>query len=110
VVTFLSCIHKVPVLNLDMAQTILTEDSRGLPQSLHTNDWVIQGDKKVTQPLLKYLLMVEIQYNLIGLINTHIAVTIQEPTYVTSCYNLLAPVGQLSSNSRSARMSFSQVQ
>jgi hypothetical protein len=37
-------------------------------------------------------------------------VTIQEPTQVTSCYNLLAPVLQLSSNSRSARMSFSQVQ
>jgi hypothetical protein len=36
-------------------------------------------------------------------------VTIQEPTQVTSC-NLLAPVRQLSSNSRSARMSFSQVQ
>jgi hypothetical protein len=37
-------------------------------------------------------------------------VTIQEPTQITSCCNLLAPVRQLSSNSRSARMSFSQVQ
>jgi hypothetical protein len=37
-------------------------------------------------------------------------VTIQEPTQVTSCCNLLAPVRQLSSNSQSARMSFSQVQ
>jgi hypothetical protein len=37
-------------------------------------------------------------------------VTIQEPTQVTSCCNLLAPVRQLSSKSRSARMSFSQVQ
>jgi hypothetical protein len=37
-------------------------------------------------------------------------VTIEEPTQVTSCYNLLTPVRQLSSNSRSARMSFSQVQ
>jgi hypothetical protein len=36
-------------------------------------------------------------------------VTIQEPTQVTSCCNLLAPVRQLSSNSRSGRMSFSQV-
>jgi hypothetical protein len=30
----------------------------------------IQADWKVTQPILKYLLMVVIQYNLIGLINT----------------------------------------
>jgi hypothetical protein len=37
-------------------------------------------------------------------------VTIQEPTQVTSCCNLLAPVRQLFSNSRSARMSFWQVQ
>jgi hypothetical protein len=36
--------------------------------------------------------------------------TIQEPTQVTSCCNLLAPVRQLSSNSRSVRMSFSQAQ
>jgi hypothetical protein len=37
-------------------------------------------------------------------------VTIQEPTHVTSCCNLLAPFRQLSFNSRSARTSFSQVQ
>jgi hypothetical protein len=37
-------------------------------------------------------------------------VTIQEPIQVTLCCNLLAPVCQLSSNSWSARMSFSQVQ
>jgi hypothetical protein len=37
-------------------------------------------------------------------------VTIQEHMQVTSCCNLLAPVRQLSFNSRSARMSFSQVQ
>jgi hypothetical protein len=44
-------------------------------------------------------------------INEHsIALTIQELTQVTSCRNLLAPVRQLSFNSRSARMSFSQVQ
>jgi hypothetical protein len=56
--------------------------------------------------------MVVIQYNSIGLINTHIAVTIlvQEPTQVMPSCNLLAPVCQLSCNSRSARMSFSQVQ
>jgi hypothetical protein len=36
--------------------------------------------------------------------------TIQEPTQVMPCCNLLAPVRQLSSDSRSARMSFSQVQ
>jgi hypothetical protein len=36
-------------------------------------------------------------------------VTIQEPTQATSCWNLLAPVRHLSFNSRSARMSFSQV-
>jgi hypothetical protein len=45
------------------------------------------------------------------LIHKHyIAVTIQEPTQVISCCNLLAPIRNLSSNSRSARMSFSQVQ
>jgi hypothetical protein len=55
--------------------------------------------------------MVTSQCNSIGLINTHnIAVTIQEPTQVMSCYNLLASVRQLSFNSRSARMSSSQVQ
>jgi hypothetical protein len=37
-------------------------------------------------------------------------VTIHDPTQVTSCCNLLAPVRQLSSNSRSPRMSFSQVE
>jgi hypothetical protein len=37
-------------------------------------------------------------------------VIIQEPTYVTSCCNLLAPVRQLSFKSRSSRMYFSQVQ
>jgi hypothetical protein len=31
---------------------------------------VIQNDRKVTQPTLKYLLMVAIQYSSIGLINT----------------------------------------
>jgi hypothetical protein len=42
---------------------------------------------------------------------THnIVVTIQEPTQVTSCCNLLAPVRHLAFSSRSARMSFSQVQ
>jgi hypothetical protein len=44
-------------------------------------------------------------------INKHtISLTIQEPTLVTSCSNLLAPVRQLFSNSRSARMFFSQAQ
>jgi hypothetical protein len=37
-------------------------------------------------------------------------VTIREPTQVTSCCNLLAPVRQLSFNSRSARIYFSHVQ
>jgi hypothetical protein len=54
--------------------------------------------------------MVTIQHISAGLINTHIAETIQAPTQATSCCNLLAPVRQLSSNSRSARISFSQVQ
>jgi L-lactate utilization protein LutB len=31
---------------------------------------IIQGDRKITQPILEYLLMVAIQYNSIGLINT----------------------------------------
>jgi hypothetical protein len=37
-------------------------------------------------------------------------VTIQEPTQVTSCCNLFAPVRQLSFNSRSGRTSFLKVQ
>jgi hypothetical protein len=71
--------------------------------SLYLN---VQSDQKVMQLILTYLLMDAIQYNLIGLINTHIAVTIQEPTLVTSCRNLLVPVRQLSFNSESARISF----
>jgi hypothetical protein len=44
-------------------------------------------------------------------INKHtISLWLQEPTQVTSWCNLLAPVHQLTSKSRSARMSFSQVQ
>jgi hypothetical protein len=35
-------------------------------------------------------------------------VTIQHPTQITSCPNLLAPVRQLSFNSRNSRLSFSQ--
>jgi hypothetical protein len=71
---------------------------------------VIQSDQKVTQPMLRDLLVVAIQCNSIGLITHNITVTIQEPTQVTSCCNHLAPVRQLFFNSRSARMSFSQVQ
>jgi hypothetical protein len=37
---------------------------------LSTYIFVILGDPKVTQPILKYLLMVAIQYSSIGLINT----------------------------------------
>jgi hypothetical protein len=65
---------------------------------------------KFTQPILKYILMVAIQHNSIGFLTYNITVTIQEPTQVTSCYHVLAPVRQLSSNCRSARMSFWQVQ
>jgi hypothetical protein len=54
--------------------------------------------------------MVPIQYSSIGWTNTHIIVTIQESTQVTSCCNLLAPIRHLSFISRSARLSFSQVQ
>jgi hypothetical protein len=59
--------------------------------------------------------MVPIQYNSIGLINTQYRCDLQELTkvtsyYVTPCCNPLAPVCQLSSGSRSARMCFSQVQ
>jgi hypothetical protein len=64
----------------------------------------------VQELILKYLLIVTTQYTSTGLINTQYRVTIQEPTQVTSCCNLLAPVRQLSLNTRSARMSFSQVQ
>jgi hypothetical protein len=54
--------------------------------------------------------VITIKYNSIELINTHVAVTVQQPTQVTSCCNLLAPVSQLSSKCQSARMSFSRVQ
>jgi hypothetical protein len=70
----------------------------------------IQGDRKVTQPIWKYLLVVAIQYNSIGLINTQYRCDYARATQVTSCCNLLAPVHHLSLNSRSPRMSFSQVQ
>jgi hypothetical protein len=33
-------------------------------------DCKIQGDQKVTQPILKYILMIAVQYSLTGLINT----------------------------------------
>jgi hypothetical protein len=54
--------------------------------------------------------MVAIQYNSIGLINTQYRCDYTRAQQVTSCCNLLAPVRQLSSNSRSAKMSLSQVQ
>jgi hypothetical protein len=48
--------------------------------------------------------------HLVGLMNTQYCCYLQDPTQVTSCCNLLAPVHQLSFNRQSARMSFSQVQ
>jgi hypothetical protein len=71
---------------------------------------VVQVDRKVTQPIVKYLLMFAIQYNSIALINTQYRCHVQQPTHVTSCCKQLPPVRQLSSNSRSSRMYFSQVQ
>jgi hypothetical protein len=58
------------------------------------------------------LLVVAIKYSFIGLINTQYRCDyrLQEPSQVTSCCNLLAPVRQLFFNSWSAMMSFSQVQ
>jgi hypothetical protein len=38
--------------------------------TLFCNVQIVQGDQKVIQPILQYLLMVAIQYNLIGLIST----------------------------------------
>jgi hypothetical protein len=83
----------------------------GVVQAWHEcrADCLVQDDKKFTQPILKYLLMVAIQYNSIGLIDTD-RCDYTRALAVTSCCNLLAPVRQLSFNSRSARMSFSQVQ
>jgi hypothetical protein len=67
----------------------------------------VQGDQKIIQPILKYLLMVAIHYNSIGLINTQYRCdSLQEPMQVTSCCNLLVPVCQLSSNNRIAKMCF----
>jgi hypothetical protein len=72
---------------------------------------IAQGDRKVTQPILKYLLMVAIQYSSTELINTQYRCDCTRfHAQVMSCCNLLSPVLQLSLNSRSARMSFSQAQ
>jgi hypothetical protein len=54
----------------------------------------IKANWKVTQPILKYLLMVEIQNNLTGLIYIHTAAIIQDPRHVTPCCNLLMRVQQ----------------
>jgi hypothetical protein len=62
--------------------------------SANGNSIYIQSDRKDTQPILKYL-MLTIQYNSIGLINTQYLCGHQEPTQVTSCCNLLAPVSCL---------------
>jgi hypothetical protein len=73
----------------------------------------IQPNTRRSKSHVTHIKMLIDGFNLIQLdsINKHnIAVTIQEPTQVTSCCNLLAPVCQLSSCSRNARMSFSQVQ
>jgi hypothetical protein len=59
----------------------------------------IQGDRIVAQHVLKHLLMFAILYHSIGLINTQYRYDYTR-----------AHTGQLSSNSRSARMSFSQLQ
>jgi hypothetical protein len=62
------------------------------------------------QPILKCLLMVAIQYNLIGLINTQYWSDYTRAHAGHVCCDLLVSIHQLSFNSRSARMSFSQVQ
>jgi hypothetical protein len=55
--------------------------------------------------------MVVVQYNSTGFTNTQYRCDYTRAhAGVTSCCNLLAPVRQLSPNSRRARMSFSQVQ
>jgi hypothetical protein len=59
---------------------------------------------------IKDLLVIVIQYISIRLKTHNIVVTIQEPTQVTTCCNLLMSFLQVSLNSRSARMSFPQVQ
>jgi hypothetical protein len=63
----------------------------------------IKDDQEVMQPILKYLLMAEIQHNSIGLRNTtyHCDYTRAHTGHVMC--NLLVPVHQLSFNSRSAR-------
>jgi hypothetical protein len=73
-----------------------------------TSDMLV--DLKVTQLILKCLLKVAIQKILTGCVNTQYCCDYKEPTQVISCYNPLAPVRQLPSNSRSVRMYFSSVQ
>jgi hypothetical protein len=60
---------------------------------------LIQGDQKVTQPILKYSLIVTIQYNPIGLTNTQYRCDYIRALAGHVMLNLLVPVRQLSSNS-----------
>jgi hypothetical protein len=73
-----------------------------------TEHWKkIAGGRKVKQLTLQHLLVFAVQYISTALIHTHsVAVTVQGPTQVTSCCNLLAPVRQLCSNGASKRTSF----
>jgi hypothetical protein len=60
---------------------------------------IIQSHRKVTQPILKYLLMVAIQYNSIWLINTQYRCEYTRAHAGHVMLYLLAPVRQLSFNS-----------
>jgi hypothetical protein len=53
---------------------------------------------------------ISVKNNSIGLINTQYRCDYTRAHEVTSCCNMLTPVRQLSSNSRSSRMCFSQMQ
>jgi hypothetical protein len=77
-----------------------------VPVSVMSSDYIVQGNLQVTKPILKYLLMAAIENNSTGLVNTCIAVTVQEPTQVRGRFNPLSPDRQLSVNSQRARMSF----
>jgi hypothetical protein len=59
-------------LHFHLTQCIyhMSEQSKLMKMEAIPHQNIIQGDRKFTQPILTYLLIVATQYNSIGLINT----------------------------------------
>jgi hypothetical protein len=70
---YITFAHHAVEAHLTMFPTrlpIVTSLKRNYTSVNSTDGSTVQSDRKVTQPILKYLLMVAIEFNLIGLINT----------------------------------------